>query len=49
MYVYSTYLHVIVVIIKKRPVFVLNLKAQVIGFYDTVNDTDTLKPKEFLI
>ncbi len=45
MYVYSTYLHVIGVIIKKRPVFVLNLKAQKTGFYSTVNDTDTLKPK----
>lgn len=41
MYVYSTYLHVIGVIIKKRPVFVLNFIAQkmVVGFYNTVNDT----------
>lgn len=41
MYVYSTYLHAIGVIIKKGSVFVLNSKAQVIGFYNTINDTDT--------
>lgn len=49
MYVYSTYLHVIGVIIKMELVFVLNLKAQVVGFYNAVNDMDTLKPKLFLI
>ena len=45
MYVYSTYLHVIGVIIKKRPVFVLNLRPEelVVGFYNTVNDTDALE------
>lgn len=35
----------LVSLLKKGPVFVLNSKAQVIGFYNTINDTDTLKPK----
>lgn len=52
MYVYSTYLHVIGVIIKKRPVFVLDLKApgnMASGFYGTVNDTGTIKAKWFFL
>lgn len=51
MYVYSTYLRVIGVIIKTMPVFVLNWRDQeTVGFffYNTVDDTDTSKtPNKF--
>lgn len=46
MYVYSTYLHVIGIIIKTSAVFVLYWEAQETecwGFNSTVNDTDTFK------
>lgn len=48
MYVYSTYFHVIGVIIKTRPLFVLDLEAGadwLLDFNKTVNDTDALKAK----